>query len=335
MKRSGENVVATPTKGTPSRSAISPSCSESPDEQHLLAIDAEEARRRVEVRAPLGEAAAEAEREVEARSPRRARRSRRSSTPLFDETAIRTPGRGRPSSARRVSAGIWMALQRAGFCDSNISEAPRVARIARVDLLELAGERQPAGREVELAREDRRRRVDLLHHLGGDLGQRRHAVDERPVEVAEQHARKRQRARAPDGERRRPEPERDAVIPVTAWRGRERRRILKRTWPLGKARLTPVAIAGLTCWNNVEFQSPPGPISVQFLTDRPDHFPTSRPGLDGEDPATTASGADDDDELPVARPRCRSRSRPRPAAPRPSAGRTAARRRRRCGCCRG
>ena len=29
-KRSGENVVATPTNGTPSRSAISPSCSESP-----------------------------------------------------------------------------------------------------------------------------------------------------------------------------------------------------------------------------------------------------------------------------------------------------------------
>jgi hypothetical protein len=43
--------------------------------------------------------------------------------PLFDDTAMRTPMPRSSSSARRVSAGMRMAPQRAGFFPSNSVDA--------------------------------------------------------------------------------------------------------------------------------------------------------------------------------------------------------------------
>ena len=143
MNRSGEKVVATPDEGDPLALGDLAVVQRVADEQHLLPVDRERARHRVEVRAPLGRARRRNPSASRTRS--RALRAKVStfSTPLFDETTIRTPAARRSSSARRVSAGIWMALQRAGFCDSNICRGARVARVARVDLLELPANGRP------------------------------------------------------------------------------------------------------------------------------------------------------------------------------------------------
>jgi hypothetical protein len=107
---------------------------------------------------------------------------------LFDETTTRLPqALERPPGLGRhldgATAGRLLGLEHL--------RGARVAPIPGVDLLQLAGERQPASRQVELAGEDLGRLEDLFHHLGGNLGQGRHAVDERPVEIAEQSSRQR------------------------------------------------------------------------------------------------------------------------------------------------
>jgi len=68
----------------------------------------------------------------------------------------------------------------------------RVARVAREDLFQLLDEGQAAGRQVQLARQHPGRPVHPLHHVRSQISQRRHAVDQRAVQVAKHHARQRQ-----------------------------------------------------------------------------------------------------------------------------------------------